>query len=241
MVFVLIFCCVNVRAQSVADSIIRSATPFGWRFNFSCEPRFGQSFTYTWTGGVPSLLPPPGNVSSSGDTAIVFLDSSGGSFPYYLRLLVDTLHHTVSVGHSETMNGVGGFGIFNVPYRDSDSKIAAGVMTTNAHWTPETEAVCFCTYGWVSFNGVQPPASVSEKGFAPIAFRAIAAPDNSVRFSFETRSEASTLRIFDLLGRERDAIQIATGSESLEYDASRLTPGMYLATLGGSAVKFVVR
>lgn len=55
----------------------------------------------------------------------------------------------------------------------------------------------------------------------------------------QLRSES--LVCFDLLGRECDRVAIPTGAESVEYNTSRLAPGIYFATFGGQAVKFVVR
>ncbi|HEX5317182.1 MAG TPA: T9SS type A sorting domain-containing protein [Candidatus Kapabacteria bacterium] len=52
--------------------------------------------------------------------------------------------------------------------------------------------------------------------------------------------EFSRIQIFDLLGRMHDEIPIEPQTTSIEYASNRLAPGMYIATLDGNAIKFIV-
>ena len=91
----------------------------------------------------------------------------------------------------------------------------------------------------VSFAGGQPSAAVIRERF--ILSPCILRFQSGTTLTFNSRSNVAEIRIFDLLGRECDRVAIPAGAESVEYNTSRLAPGMYIAQLGQQAVKFVVR
>ncbi|MDP4242684.1 MAG: hypothetical protein Q8921_08125 [Bacteroidota bacterium] len=161
---------------------------------------------------------------------------------------LDTIVRLISISYDEHTpdpyfipHGAGSFSFDSMSFVMDKFNIQGLTTKISAEWEGKAGHTCFLVNGWVTIGDASPPASVSTKQIPSNTFKAIAMPDNSIRFSFETRTEASPLLIFDLLGRERDVISIAPGSESYEYNSAHLTQGMYVATLGGSAVKIVVR
>ncbi|MDP4198386.1 MAG: T9SS type A sorting domain-containing protein [Bacteroidota bacterium] len=183
--------------------------------------------------------------TSGGDTIIFNIWGGPSSYHRSLLITIDTLRQEVrTFNFSEGVSNPPhqAYVDFNhKPYQIVGSKKHVSVELYVTWYSPDCQNGSSSFSGWLTLGGASPPASVSQKQ-APInVFRAIAAPDNSIRFSFETHAEATSIRIFDLLGRERDVISIAPGSESYEYNSAHLTPGMYVARLGGNAVMFVVR
>jgi hypothetical protein len=174
------------------------------------------------------------------DSIIVLNDSTyligigGGG----LTLTLDTFNLSLTLEY--WLSQTGQFIVSNVAYKRHDSKILAAAFCTNGYLVGEPGYPVHCLGGWVTIGGAPPPASISKPQQAPPNFTSRMLSDYVALFSFQSDVDGSPIRIFDLLGRERDEIRIAPYAQSIEYNTSRLNPGMYIATIGDRTTKFTV-
>jgi hypothetical protein len=253
------------RDSLLRDSLILSFFPIQWSFYFDVIDRVGILHQYdtqarSWGREISLENYDSISLTRRGDTLSLTATKQDTQYNVY-----NGIYYSALLLEFDTVTKV--LTSFRYEKYQNDA-LAVGDRTTWAFCTGPTpytlsglgkrEAVappgCFtwriyqhewlvgAVHGWVTIGGESPPAGVTTSPRTqPAKLSSTLVSDYLTRFAFPPQSEETKLRIFDLLGRERDAIQTATGSESLEYDASRLPPGMYLATLGGSAVKFIVR
>ena len=166
----------------------------------------------------------------------------GGEGEYTLWILVDTIAHEISgTGRQKNFDETSESFSFDAPYSPPisnlrDSFFACGDLEG------VNRRICDCRGGWVTIGHGTPQASVSVLEAPPktgLMWKQLS--EDVTRFSFPASADPAELRIFDLMGREIDRISIEPASQSMEYDTHRLLPGIYLASLGTHALKFVVR
>jgi hypothetical protein len=241
------------KSQTFADSAFRSILPIKWDIEFincpnrcSCMSAYWSGFIDTFGNGFRfrSGIVDSVTFRMSRDSVYFGASSNSKSDTFLLACNLDTSTHRIAMWGFESFGGGScenfSFHFSDIPYLYEGQRLEAFVDSPYEYYEGGSECGCK-PQGWVSIGGASRPASVSASTSSQaLRFSSMLISDFVTRFAFLSRSEGTQLRIFDLLGRERDAIPIAPGSESYEYDASHLTPGLYLATLGGSAVKFVV-
>ncbi len=219
----------SAKAQSNSDSVVNSIMPITWNLSF-------DNLDSVWNGSLDTRgeYPP--------DSVIVFNDSTFmvGYGWWYLKFTLDTLDDRISLGYWEGETGT--WKVNQIPYLQVGSKVQAAVYCTDASNIAEPPgSPDFCKGGWVTIGGASPPSSVSTALPTPsLSFTSRMLSDYVTLFSFPSDADGSSIRIFDLLGRERDEIRIAPQAQSIEYNTSRLSAGIYIATINGRTTKFTV-
>lgn len=166
------------------------------------------------------------------------------------ELAINNLGIDFFIPNSENADFNGDFIIGSIPVtQSSDGKRKGLTYCDSVPWgfygrDKNTGALCesYATggTGWISLGGAELPATVSSRIQNSSSFEWTAQSQSSIRFLFSSQPQISALRIFDVMGRELDQIRIAPEAQSIEYSTSRLSAGMYVATLDGNAVKFIV-
>jgi hypothetical protein len=226
------------RGQSSADTIVQSILPINWSFGFDClaERVFDTpAVYYTWTG--ESYLP---SLAELGNNTFLIMDSEAQDVYWKLILNFDTIAHIVSASYTEIgYDGWSGSFAFSVPFDSLGSKIRDTVDTT-ASWQGIGGHSCHEGSGIVTTGGASLPSEVTATKTLNYSFSERFHPYDDIEFIFPSPLEMSHIQIFDLLGRMRDEIPIAPQTTNIEYAKNRLTSGMYIATLDGNAIKFIV-
>lgn len=257
----------SAEAQSKVDSIVSSIMPINWNFNFDCLVKKGpgeySNVPYTWAGEIYGIgynyAHSYDGITNSGDTTFSILSGFDPDSGYVagnwetgwkLTFTLDTVVHRISLAYKEVDNYRQEFGNFwfTGGYQISGSRIqavTADTMLNSANWAGPT-GQGYSEYvtprgGWVTIGGASPPSDVSEMRPVSVpSFTSRILSDYVTRFSFPSTADGRIIRIFDLIGRERDEIRIAPQAQSIEYNTSRLSAGMYIATINGRTTKFTV-
>lgn len=257
-------------AQTKADTVLQSLLPIRWSFSFiaDCHGQHDTVVPALWDDSLVSnqlswadSISPWDTITTSWSGSILNAQVKGLEYnvPYFQSqwiwdLSIDTgIKKILELSFDWT--GVaplsGEFDVGKTDYKKSDSGKFEAIANQDSgaalnDWSGSTLEGCFGEHpsqitGWVSFGGISPPAKVADS-HSPEDKRitAVQLPDHVIRFFFSNYSERGLLRFFDLMGRERDRIIVPLGSQSFDYRLTSLTPGMYFATLDGSAVKFIV-
>lgn len=215
----------DTKAQLNPDSVVNSILPITWNISF-------DNLDSVWQGSYDMQ---PDSVIFSYDSDYVF----GNNWTWKITLIIDTIDHRISLNLWE--GEWGQFTVSQVPYTKVGSKIQAAAYCTDAGNIPEPPgSPDFCIGGWVTLGGATIPSSVlTMESIPPQNFTLRMLSDRTTLFSF-CASDGNTIRLFDLLGRMRDEIPIEPQTTNIEYASNRLAPGMYIATLDGNAIKFIV-
>ena len=217
----------SAKAQANPDSVFRSIMPITWNILFH------NPDSSVWNGLYDIQ---PDSTSVTDDSNYFF---GYGDYTWRIMLTLDTGDRILSLRVVEGQTG--DFKVSQVPYTQVGSKIQAAVYCTDGYYVGEPGYPVYCDGGWVTIGGASPPSSVSEARHTQSpGFTSRMLSDYFTLFSFPSNVKENSIRIFDLLGRERDEIRVAPQAQSVEYRTSGLSAGVYVATLDGNGVKFIV-
>jgi hypothetical protein len=179
---------------------------------------------------------------SISETTVKFYATVKGNSSYWFGMAgtIDTSQRKLSLIIQENRNNVSTLQ-YSGPYSQADSHIVVYTDRVSAGTEGLQHFSCgeVFTHGFFSTGGALPPANVLRKKSLSSHISNIRSFDGGIQISVE--ETATTIRIFDILGRECDRIAIPDGAESVDYNTLRLVRGIYFAQLGRDVVKFVVQ
>jgi hypothetical protein len=228
--------------------------PIRWQFSRSCFILRQERYVgFSGSFGPQSLDWPDDtcSITSNGDAVTVSVGhrstSSSSGYDHNLLISIDTAHHVVSKFVFRTSEY--GDSAFVLLKRSTPYVISPGhrkALYEGGDFSFTWRSMCGISEspngsGWVSFGDTAQSLDLSAVKQSPTQWFSVINPLEGIRFFALTHAEQNFIHILDILGRECDRIAIPAGAESVDYNTSRLAPGIYLALLGRDVVKFLVR
>ena len=232
------------QASCMEQPVLVSLLPIQWSMHWDCNPSRGSA-SGIWSGSIDTNWLKAGScqVTTSGSSISFSFTFAPRSF----GITVDTaIREITALSIIESNN----YSAFNakveinkrVPYQETLARNSA-LITDDYSFTWSSAPDCQDLYGgpgWIGLGGAAPPSTVSGQHVESVQRITALTFSNSTQFSFAASKESPFICIFDLLGREVARIDVPAGAESVEYNTSRLSPGIYFAVLGRDVVKFAV-